>query len=130
MHHFKINHMTSVQKKQLKVLNETIEAYNVNTRCTNEEGDCKYYVEGKQGCAIGRLIEDVELKKKLDSGGFTMVDNDCVFIQLPKEIQELGQDFLTRLQCLHDNKENWGEQGLSENGEDTVEYIKELFNLV
>ncbi len=120
----------TLKDKQLKVLNDTIKAYNVNTLCIHETGGCKYYIEGKQGCAVGRLIDDIELRKKLDrnhEGGET--DVSSVFELLPDNVKELGVEFLTDLQALHDTKALWDDKGLNVHGKDRVGQIKRNHNL-
>ena len=80
-------------------------------------------------CAVGRLITDKNLCHKLDTShieyGGTSVK--CIFNALPIEIQELGIDFLTRLQGLHDSSEYWDENGVSEEGSYEVESIKNKY---
>lgn len=108
--------METLKDKQLKVLNDTANYFNLNNRSVIEVGRCKYHIDGKQGCAIGRLIEDIELKKELDLLPNTGVNDNTVFNKLPDNIKELGQPFLTDLQRLHDNVNNWDEKGLSVGG--------------
>lgn len=120
---------TTLKEKQLKVLNDTINAFNSTNRCTNEKGDCQYYMEGKQGCAVGRLIEDKELCKQLDLGINCGISSHEVFKQLPIELKDLTQDFLYKLQDLHDNFHYWNEKGLTQSGLIKVQGIKIEFGL-
>ncbi len=122
----------ALAKKRLKVLNETIKAYNINTRCVDTQGDgnCKYYLKGHQGCAVGRLIDDVKLKKRLNDGdeeGDSSVLN--LFDILPKKVQKLGMGFLVDLQGLHDKRSYWDEKGLTKEGKQEVKKIKDVFKL-
>ena len=125
--------MEELQKKQLNLLEETVKFFNSENRCITQYGGCNYYLEGKDGCAIGRKIEDKELCKELDKGlGPDLesgVDKILVFSRLPDNLKELGQKFLHRLQRLHDDQENWNYSGISPKGEDVVKDIKEIFNL-
>lgn len=110
----------SIEAKRLSVLEDTCTYFNLNNRNV-ESGtyNCLYYpVSDKtEGCAIGRLIKDKELCKRLDLGiGFDQskgVSFSEVFKLLPDELQELGKDFLTALQSLHDSGTNWTDMGLS-----------------
>ncbi len=126
--------MITIKEKQLKTLNDTIKAFNIGNLCITEKGMCRYYIEGKQGCAVGRLIEDKELCKKLDlkgNTGFTNtgITNTEIFNQLPDELKELTQDFLYHLQKLHDFTEFWNIDGLNKLGLEEVEIIKTKFEL-
>ena len=125
--------MTELQQKQLALLEDTVKFFNSENRCINQYGGCNYYLEGKEGCAIGRKIEDKELCKELDKGLGpdleSAVDKISVFNRLPDNLKELGQKFLYRLQRLHDDGENWIRSGISSKGEIIVKDIKETFNL-
>lgn len=122
--------MTSIQKAQLELLEETAAFFNLSNRCETVAGMCKYHVDGKEGCAIGRKIQDIELRKELDAGTNTGVDYSKVFDRLPNDLKELGQDFLSNLQGLHDDTYNWSETGLSKSGQKSVYRIKEKFGLL
>lgn len=111
-------------KRRQELLNDTINHYNSNNRSSSISGQCYYYPvsDKSEGCAIGRLIKDKELCK--DFGCRNLSD---VFEQIPNELQELGKEFLMELQNLHDLKENWNENGLSENGKEQAEFIREIY---
>jgi hypothetical protein len=124
--------MTELQQKQLALLNDTCQFFNSNNRCTIRDGlQCVYVNENEEGCAIGRLIEDKKLCKKLDLGfeGKFGVSELRIFDLLPPDLKEYGQDFLSRLQSLHDRRQNWTPTGLSELGERRVNLVKEIFGL-
>lgn len=127
--------MTDEKLKELRIelLNETVSFYNFNNRSVDvETKNCFYYLEGKEGCAIGRKISDKELCKELDkriSSGCSGVNNSIVFNSLPEELKILGQRFLSYIQGLHDANSYWDESGLSELGKTQVDYIKKNFNL-
>lgn len=109
----------NIPNNRLDFLNAAINHYNFNNR------NCAY----SKGCVIGRYLPN-DLAIKLDSMDYdSSVGNNEVFNQLPKELQNLGQDFLERMQFLHDDPENWENWGLSENGDCAVEYIKKVFIL-
>ncbi len=121
--------MKTIKQKQLRILNETINNFNSTNRCVTENGSCNYYLEGKQGCAIGRLIEDKELCKKLDKLDYGGVSYHNVFDLLPDELKELTKGFLSDLQNLHDESECWNETGLTNRGLNRVGGIKVEFDL-
>lgn len=126
---------TSQKETRIKLLNDTISHFNSTNRSTKSDGDCTYvaHYPETQGCAIGRLIADKELCKKLDAisgdDGGGSVKNPRVFNMLPKELQDLGQDFLLEIQCLHDNGNYWDENGIAESGLNEVNRIKLKFEL-
>lgn len=119
----------TLKEKQLDLLNETISFFNLGNRCIGSDSStaCFYYYEGKEGCAIGRKIEDKELCKSLDKEG--AVTRNYVFNLLPDNLKELGQDFLINVQGLHDTISFWTKTGLSEKGEEKVIEIKNEFEL-
>lgn len=105
-----------IEEKRLEILLDTINYFD-SSKLNIENGyECKYYPvnKSKEGCAIGRLIEDKKLCEELDSEKLT--DVGTIFNKLPNNLKELGEDFLIDLQNLHDRSNNWGEDGLSEIG--------------
>ena len=116
--------MKKIFKRREDLLNDTINHYNSNNRSITLSGQCYYYPvnDKSEGCAIGRLIKDKELCKT-----FGCRNVNEVFSEIPKELQELGPEFLSQLQCLHDVGANWNESGLSENGKEVVEFIREIY---
>ncbi len=116
---------SSIQNKQLKVLNETISHYNIGNR--GYSGVCQYITGDGRKCAIGRLITD-DLASNLEKNYGGKRVND-VFKFLPKDIQELGEDFLEYLQTLHDSRHYWNETGLTDSGKSFVSLIKDKFSL-
>lgn len=116
------------KEDKIALLEETAAFFNSGNRSTGPDGhSCLYWSPSNQeGCAIGRLIKDKELCKKLD-GEFkddSSVGSDEVFARLPIEIQEYGQVFLAELQALHDYHPNWDRDGLSQFGKNKVSSIK------
>jgi hypothetical protein len=121
--------MTSIQKAQLELLEETIEFYKHHDRCVTNLGLCKYHIDGKEGCAIGRLITDVDLRKKLDLAPVCSVDSHAIFEMLPKEIQEYGKTFLASLQYLHDFEYHWDGRKITDEGLMFIDQIKKIHGL-
>jgi hypothetical protein len=124
-----------LKAKRLEFLNETISFYTSENRCIDDNGNCKYYFEGKPGCAIGRHIEDKELCKNLDSNlpdtffGGASVSYDYIFNELPAHLKILGKEFLHMVQQLHDNADNWDINGITIHGDKSINEIKRKFNL-
>ncbi len=125
--------METLKEKQLRILNETALAYTSKTRSI-VHNVCMYYIKDSIGCAVGRLIEDKEFCKKLDSNfdekGNIITDSSSVFHRLPSEVQELGKEFLREIQKLHDMVVNWDDEGISEQGLLLVENVKLKFELI
>lgn len=124
----------TIKERQLAFLEETANHYNKDNRSSDKTG-CYYSPKTKglvgksQGCAIGRKLSEelaVELDKKCLNHG---VNSQKVFNLLPKEVQELGMDFLVIIQTLHDVDYNWDENGLTGTGESNVKKIKDDFEL-
>jgi len=113
-------------KLQLAFLEDTIKHFNSTNRGVNT-GDrytCSYY----DGCAIGRHLPK-ELCLRLDNFEDTAIDNEGVFDLLPQELQALGISFLSRVQKLHDEVDNWDENGLTTQGLEKANEIKKYFGL-
>lgn len=123
-----ISALSTVEQKRAFYLNDMVAYYNGETRCTTE-GRCQYTpTEFSEGCAIGRRLP-LDLCTQLDLGtkGLYGVNNDIVFERLPKWMKELGQDFLTSCQQLHDGRDNWRNDGLHPIGELKLDNIKSRF---
>lgn len=125
--------METIQEKRAIVLQDTIQYYSQDPdgrRCSGY-GTCCYSPktigkeETSEGCAVGRLLS-AELREELDIyyNGRT-VRYTPLFETLPQEIQDLGKDFLSMLQSLHDEDTYWDSEGLSKVGEEEVQRIEE-----
>lgn len=103
---------------------------NVERRNVSENGVCRYAPihEKSEGCAIGRHLE-LKVATELDNiaEGITGVSNVEVFSQLPDWMQDLGQGFLESIQNLHDSRENWTWEGLSQTGLYELGRIRERY---
>ena len=66
----------------------------------NPQGHCQFSHEFNGGCAIGCEINS-KLAKSLD---FSDVS---IMLSLPKRMRDMGEDFLTGLQTIHDCTANW-----------------------
>lgn len=119
--------MKSLQEK-LALLDETAAFYTSETLCmldgpVTDGARCRYHIDGKAGCAVGRLIADKELCKRLDASTITGVV--AVFELFPTDVQEYGKNFLVALQGLHDDSDHWTSTGLSEDGRKRVAEIRQ-----
>ena len=120
---------------RLEFLEDTIKYYSEDTsrRCL-DGGFCLYSPinacnNNSEGCAIGRHLTP-KLQLLLDkTENNSSVGNGKVFKKLPKWMRELGQDFLSDMQELHDEEYNWDEGGLTELGKERVQEIKSEYNL-
>ena len=113
-----------IKERQLAVLEDTVKHYNSTNR--SQDGlSCVYYPTDKsEGCAVGRLIKNKELCNTLGSRSVS-----TAFVHLPKEVKELGVEFLTDLQSLHDTAPFWDADGLTISGEGFVTQIKRDYDL-
>ena len=105
--------MKTINERRLEILEWEKNNRNLNNR-SEDGGICKY--SGPIGCAVGRLIDDKELCEKLDNSKDGNTGVRSVFDQLPDSVKELGEDFLARLQYLHDNECYWDDAGPNEYG--------------
>jgi hypothetical protein len=118
--------MKTINERRLEILEWEKNNRNLNNRSV-DGGICKY--SGPIGCAVGRLIDDKELCEKLDNSKDGSTGVRRVFYQLPDSVKELGEDFLARLQYLHDNIVYWDDAGLNDSGILAFDTIKEYFKL-
>lgn len=126
--------IATIKKRQRDFLSETVNHFNNKNRSViyGKHGDkkCLYVpIEGKSdGCAIGRHIADKKLCEKLDIEG--EIGDSNAFCMLPDNLQELGEDFLSEVQTLHDTDINWNDNGISTLGQYQADSIKIRFDLV
>lgn len=117
-----------LKKKQLWFLDQLSKDFTLNTRGTISDrpnATCSYTA----GCAIGRKISG-RLAKKLDKLSLSGIANYDAYRQLPLHLKNLGQDFLSRIQWIHDHEDNWDDTGLSAEGIQAVEQAKKEFYLI
>lgn len=82
-------------------LYDLIEFYSNNPRAIDSDGTCKYRLNGLK-CAIGRYIPDSLYNPNIEGPV-----NELPEGILPKEIEELGINFLEDCQSLHDQRQFW-----------------------
>lgn len=113
----------SIKQRRRAFLKDIKEFYNSNNRAVNSKGTCLYQAtKNSPGCAIGRWLDE---KPFCD----LTVNSDKVQKFLPKWMTEMGVEFLRLCQMLHDDKNNWNEQGLSQFGKEYCAGIKKQFHL-
>tara|TARA_R100000808_G_C2122427_1_gene133437 strand:+ start:259 stop:717 length:459 start_codon:yes stop_codon:yes gene_type:complete len=127
------------QMTKLELLQDTIRYYSENPEGKRalenvfdaEENhcgsDCVYTTENGQHCAVGRF-----LKKEHQSTEFQYNEENSIIDILDymspeelfvEEVQDIPQWLWTSLQGLHDIDGNWGEKGLTQQGEERAEKI-------
>jgi hypothetical protein len=96
---------------------------------------CRYRYKNNR-CAVGRWISDKKYKKSFEGTSVRGFEDKLlnktsikIFKSLPQKIQSLGSDFIGEVQALHDDYDNWADNGLSREGVLNVRRIKELFKL-
>lgn len=117
-----------LKEKRIKFLDDTIEHFHAHNRGMEKlSGNCSYVA----GCAIGRHIPK-SLADELDcmcGDTSTSVSNIVIFEKLPPDMRELGKEFLSHIQGLHDYNRFWNthtiDGELSEQGENKVKQIRE-----
>ena len=131
---------------ELEFLEDTIKYYSENTqrRCVN--GTSCFYSpipankEGiSEGCAIGRFL-DKDFALKIDKeGNNDIFDGDTSIIKVLTVLLEKEENkskfpdwmlkmeflFLSDIQALHDAKSHWDKNGLTQEG---LEYVDEIKN--
>lgn len=112
-----------------QIIDETVKAYKLSTRAENEDGGCVYWIDGRM-CAVGRCMRDpkaiAESFDEYESTGVESVHEQHDLGTLLKPRYRGHEiDFWIDLQHLHDIPNNWGAGGISEQGKQKVEELKE-----
>lgn len=116
-------------KYRLNFLLDTAEYYNSKNRAIGKDKLCVYSCTNEsKGCAIGRFLPKA-MARKFDNYSNSSIQNNEIFNSLPEDLQNLGQDFLLKIQELHDGKSYWTLKGLSSDGKTKVQNIKNKFYL-
>jgi hypothetical protein len=126
-----MNTEKSIESRRLEILEWEKANRNSKNRAVADNVDSNYcprcIYSGEIGCAVGRLIEDKSLCERMDLCEENRVSSFSIGELLPLEIQELGMNFLSQLQDLHDESSNWNESGLSEVGLEKWNSVKEMY---
>lgn len=119
-----------------ELLADTLQYYCEDVKRRNLSKDdgfyCTYHPnwENTEGCAIGRFLEE-DLQLYLDGlndSGIQSMSNEN-YNKIPKWMRDLGRDFLTSMQLLHDRHNYWNEFGLTSIGKKEVEIIINRYKL-
>lgn len=104
--------ITDIKARRLAFLEEMCAHYNNKNRAITESGSCFYGpADYTRGCAIGAWAPKLSGR----SGDITYIlDRDTLCI--PEWMLEMGVEFLTTCQHLHDVSDYWTDTGLSEMG--------------
>ena len=123
------NTNAELNQKKLDFLEDTVKYYSEDTTrrsyCEGE-GRCYYkLVEGDtvKKCAVGRFLIDKFYLKEVEGKNTKVLFRDLPNA-LPPILVELGYNFLSYVQNLHDEGSNWSSKGLNRIGEDRVETLK------
>jgi hypothetical protein len=85
-------------------------------RCFTEEGTEKYGgFLGSASTLSCQIADDYDVLEDLLT----------LDIILKEEYKGHSQNFWADIQCLHDNPENWNNEGITEEGQDRVNYLLE-----
>jgi hypothetical protein len=120
-----------LKTKMRKVLNDTVAFYSKNTnRRATSRGGCLYYDKDHNNkCAIGRLLNDTDMKFLKATEQLSNTSIDDIFDDLTtKKLKELPMNFLMDLQGFHDEDDNWDEKGITLQGKDIINQIKHSIN--
>ena len=115
-----------------QIVEETVAAYNVNTRALNCRGNCVYQTEDGKNCAVGRVLKkkyrSTDIRAAVGVGALARAFNKSSLDELIYA-HYTGHpiEFWSHLQCLHDNAFNWDSEGLSVKGENEKRAILERF---
>jgi len=119
--------MNRIFKTKEEFFLDMLEFYTQDTdrRCVDENNNCLYYLEGKEGCAIGRFL-DKEVAQNLDRAELkiqTAINRNVAGI--PEWMNGLEAVFLQDIQLFHDLDIYWDltNKTLSNQGKQKVEKI-------
>jgi len=119
----------TIEQKRLDFINSELGYFieDPSRRSVDKKGDCYYrHPDDGRPCLIGKQISDEDYDLGMENDAVGCVDK-YVWNKLSKDIQNLGGDFLSSLQRFHDSYRNWTSTGLSEEGEYTLNGIKEKY---
>lgn len=121
-----------ISRTRQELLDNTIKRYaqTPKKRATNYHGGCDYLTKDGRRCAIGAELTELQAKKLEQKGGeIGEYGITSLFEYIPKRLKIMGLNFLLDIQGLHDTHEYWDSEGLTEEGQSRINYIKEYYNL-
>lgn len=119
----------TIEERRLDFINSELGYFieDPSRRSVDKQGNCYYrHPDDNRPCLIGKQISDKDYDSGMEQEAIGCEDK-YVWNKLSKDIQNLGQDFLSLLQRLHDYYANWTDTGLSEEGEYSLNRIKEKY---
>lgn len=128
-----MNDINELSFQRVLFLGHTINFYHAKNRAIHPDNFCVYgALENSPGCAIGKHMM-AENAKMLDGAGCD-ISVSWIYSQghkdtLPVWMQELGEQFLLKVQDIHDETYYWNDKGLSEHGIKETNLIIDAFNL-
>jgi hypothetical protein len=112
-----------IKERMHTFLQETVDHYTSKNRAHSLSLGCCYIMEGNEGCAIGRKLDDdykIQIRNEGLNSVTTVVD---LFESLgtPEYFKDIPTNFLYHVQLLHDNKDYWDKDGINITGVSYVE---------
>jgi hypothetical protein len=106
-----------------------VESVDPDNGCTSTQ--CLYLTDEGKMCAVGRCMTkkglELVLVSYLKSSAHDLDDAfDGIDKLLKKKYRGQNISFWANLQCLHDNKNWWDENGITEKGKAKVRYLFEI----
>lgn len=120
----------TVRKTMTEIIDETVDFYSKNPRSLYkaigiyENSKCLYKGPSNSRCAFSRLIDDKYLDELEENAS---IENNWLRYLKP-EYSGYNLGFYIDLQKLHDNDNNWEENGLTLKGKELVRQIKEIYS--
>lgn len=118
-------------KTKAEILQETVEYYSedINRRAVGGNEVCLYTTADNRHCAVGRCLTEEAIDTVQDFEGDVedLVDEyaeDNIDNILKEQYKGHEEKFWADLQTLHDKESNWDKTGLTEEGQDYIEYLK------
>jgi hypothetical protein len=128
----KYSNIQSIPNRRKAFVDDILGFYNIYNR-SQIHGGCVYSkTSTSPGCAIGRCLTP-ELTKELDNDNTPDVNDTTISSffyagldsKFPFWMVEMGREFLSMCQRLHDTDNFWDETGPTE---DAVEFVKDFIN--
>lgn len=111
-----MENIEDIKKRRLAFMDEAVAYYSTDVTRRAKYGilnHCLYKTKDGKKCMIGRYISDENYDVKLEN---LTIHNERIQKSIPKNILELGVEFLHRMQLLHDHDHFWNKDGLTEQG--------------
>lgn len=124
-------------KTKIEIIDIVAKSYTSTTRAIRESsaGTCQYLTKSGRRCGVGMFLNedsarvaggcmgDVEaLEIHLDQRGFKSLDSALI-----EEVRGHSYLFWSDIQMLHDAGANWDSEGLSTEGKEEVDLLKQKY---